>query len=121
MAKSIILLIATLVFGNAQIANAIDFLSSTTDYHVSTVDAVYVTSVEAQNHQNTKTRSFRIMRRTNVDGSFRFYAQDSDGVYTISFCNGNIYKPFYVEDENGIRWYFACKELDRATGKTNQW
>jgi len=82
--------------------------------------ADFVTSVEAQNQNGTATKYFKIMRTTNANGTYYFYAQDGNGTYDIQYADRNSYKPFYVKIGNE-RWYFACKELDRASGQTNQW
>ncbi|MBP3299847.1 MAG: hypothetical protein J6L73_09255 [Muribaculaceae bacterium] len=121
MNKSILLLFITLILGNTIIPNVAANTSSASVYSGSSSEAVFVTSVEAQNQQGTKTRWFKIMRTTNANGTYRFYAQDRNGVYDILYADGNNYKPFYVKDENGVRWYFACDNLDRASGRTDQW
>lgn len=91
------------------------------DFYHTQSGGSYVTSVTAQNIDGSKSKGFKIMRSQMANGSSYFYAQDGNGTYEIMYADNNKYKPFYVMDNNGERWYFACKELDRGSGRTNQW
>lgn len=110
------------------VAGAVAFASSTIDAKANDSESVitsmsndeYVDSVEAQNAQGTQTRSFTVYGRRQANGKYWYFVKTSTREFGIQYADNNRYKPFYV-NINGERWYFASKELDRNSGKTDQW
>ena len=108
---------ATIAFAN----NSTNLNSKHIDYSADS-GPEFVDSVEAQDMYGMNTKWLKIWKLRLANGKYYFYAttKGQDVRYDIQYADNNKYKPFYVKIKNE-RWYFQSRELDYASGYTDQW